>query len=695
MSKIFVNFDDFGQRSGHSIGFNYWLISTLIFAAVATSGWAAEGQTNVTTQTSQTNLTSQADSLPIDDIEKLMKITVHIEREEKPLSESAAAITVLTQDDIRRSGAASIPEALRLVPGLDVAKVDSQQWAISARGFNDVFADKLLVMQDGRSVYTPLFSGVFWDVQNPLMEDIDRIEVIRGPGASLWGANAVNGVINILSKSAVETQGLLVTGGGGTYENAFGAVRYGGKLNDDVYYRVYGQYFDRGDSASTNGGNAHDSWQLGQGGFRVDWDTRKNGGDLVTLQGDIYAGRLDQIFGTFDPVNPPFFTNSVPDVEAVGGGNILGRWTHPFSDTSVLELQMYFDRTERDTVIFKEDRNTYDIDLQHHLLLGNRNVFIWGLGYRVSADKIGNTPTVSFNPSSQTTELFSGFAQDEITLVEKRLRLTVGAKVEHNDYTGFDFQPNGRLLWTPDERQTFWGSISRAVRTPSRAEEDIRLNQPIMLGVVATILGNRNFESEVLTAYELGYRVRPLPKLSFDFATYYNVYDRLRSFEPQTPVIGFPVQVPTLIENQLDGFTCGLEASAVWQVLDQWRLQPAYTLLKMHLHTDSPSTDTTSVSTIEGESPQQQFSLRSSLDLPQNLSLDCTLRFVDQLPALNVRSYAALDVRLGWRPNKNWELAIVGQNLGSSPHAEFKPTFISTPQTLVRSSVYAKATWRF
>ncbi len=598
------------------------LISMLMFAAIAATSWAADGPTNFISQASQTNLPGQENSLPIDDIEKLMKITVHIEREEKPLSESAAAITVLTQDDIRRSGAASVPEALRLVPGLDVAQVDSQQWAISARGFNDVFANKLLVMQDGRSVYTPLFSGVFWDVQNPLMEDIDRIEVIRGPGASLWGANAVDGVISILSKSAAETQGLLVTGGGGTYENAFGAVRYGGKLGDDVYYRVYGQYFDRGDSASTNGGNAHDSWQMGQGGFRIDWDTRKNGGDLVTLQGDIYDGRLDQTFGTYNPANPPLFSQTVAGTDSASGGNILARWSHAFSDTSHLELQMYFDRTVQDTVIFTEKRDTYDIDLQHHLLLGDRNAFIWGLGYRVSADNLGNTPTVSLFPSSQTTELFSGFAQDEFTLVEKRLRLTVGAKLENNTYTGFDFQPNGRLLWTPDEWQTFWGSVSRAVRTPSRAEEDLKLNQPYMPGVVAMIYGNQNFESEELTAYELGYRVRPLPRLSLDFATYYNVYEDLRSFEQQTPILGFPVQVPTFIENKLDGVTYGLEASAVWQVLDQWRLQPAYTLLKMHLHTDSQSTDTTSVSLIEGESPQQQFSLRSSLDLPQNLSLD-------------------------------------------------------------------------
>lgn len=671
-----------------------WLLALAL--ALMGPALSAAAQTNATANTGQTNQTDLTE-LPI---EKLMDVEVTtVSKKSEKLSESAAAVSVLTQDDIQRSGATSIPEALRLVPGLDVAQVDSQQWAISARGFNDIFANKLLVMQDGRSLYTPLFSGVFWDVQNTPLEDIDRIEVVRGPGASLWGDNAVNGVINIITKDAKDTQGMLVSAGGGNYEQGFGMVRYGGQLDDNVYYRIYGQYFNRGDSADRSA-DADDSWQMGQGGFRVDWDASEQ--NKMTLQGDIYGGALNQAFGTFDLASPTLM-QEVTDVVHVGGGNVLGRWTYSFSDDSELKLQMYFDRTDRETTVFSEQLDTYDVDLQHTFSVGERNDFVWGLGYRFYADTIGNTPTVALNPNEINSELFSAFAQDEITLIEKRLRLTLGARLEHNDYTGIDFQPNARLLWTPDDRQTVWSAVSRAVRTPSEAEEYIALTQvipPNALGTgnpplpyPATILGNQSFESETLIAYELGYRVRPCSGLSLDVTGYFNSYDHLRSeeFGAVTP----PAPVPITLENLLDGYTYGVEAAPTWQVCDWWRLQPAYTLLKMHLNTDPGSTDPVSVNTIEGESPQQQVSLRSSMDLPQNISFDWTVRYVDRLPAFNINSYVALDVRVAWRPTKKLELAIVGQNLGSSHHAEFSPTFISTQQTEVRASGYGKVTWHF
>ncbi|HEX4645825.1 MAG TPA: TonB-dependent receptor plug domain-containing protein, partial [Verrucomicrobiae bacterium] len=358
----------FAQRT-----FSWRRRALLMNGCAAVLLWAATLDTSraVEIGTNQTDLAEMT-------LEKLMEIDVtSVSKKAEKLSESPAAISVLTQDDIRRSGATSIPEALRLIPGLDVAQVDSQQWAISARGFNDVFANKLLVLQDGRSVYTPLFSGVFWQVQDTLMEDIDRIEVIRGPGASLWGANAVNGVINIITKSARETQGVLVTGGGGTEEPGFGGVRYGGKLAEDVYFRVYGKYFYRADSVRPDGSDAHDAWQKGQGGFRIDWDTWERTGNLLTLQGDIYGGRLDQIFSTYDPTSPTL-SRSVSEAYRVGGGNVLGRWSHQFSENSDLKLQMYYDRTELDPVIFHENRDTYDIDAQHHFTLGRFNDVIWG-----------------------------------------------------------------------------------------------------------------------------------------------------------------------------------------------------------------------------------------------------------------------------------------------------------------------------
>jgi iron complex outermembrane recepter protein len=636
-------------------------------------------------------------------IDDLMKIPVTtVSRKAEEFSKSPAAIYVLTQDDIRRSGAASIPEALRLVPGLDVAQVDSQQWAITARGFNDIFANKLQVMQDGRSIYTPLFSGVFWDVQDTILEDIDRIEVVRGPGGTLWGANAVNGVINIITKSAKDTQGLLINGGGGTFERAFGSVRYGDKAGEDLYMRVYAKYFARDEVDLPNGIGADDPWQMGQAGFRMDWDKWEKNGNLLTFQGDFYEGALNNTFGTFNPLNPPSFFSSVQDDYRVSGGNMLGRWSHEFSDSSDLKLQTYYDRTDRNTPVFEEKRDTFDIDAQHHFTLGDRNDFVWGGGFRLNADKIVNKPTVSLFPSSETTELFSTFIQDEITLVEKRLQLTLGTKLEHNDYTGFEYQPSGRLLWTPHEKHTFWASISKAVRTPSRVEESVRLNNVLQPGVVDTIYGNTDFLSEDLIAYEFGYRVQPSSRVSFDLATFYNVYDNLRSIElgpsPTQPITAPPPPpaffIPTHVANNLYGEAYGFELTSTIQLTDWWRLKPSYSLLKMQLHTRPGSTDTTSESD-EGKSPQQQFILTSGMDLPHGLELDCVLRYVDRLPALDIDSYVAMDIRLGWRPNKNVELAIVGQNLFSVRHGEFAPSFINTPKTDIPEGVYGKITLRF
>lgn len=645
--------------------------------------------------------------------EKLLEIEVYSpsKRPEK-LSESAAAITVLTSEDITRSGATSIPEALRLVPGLDVAQVDSEQWAISARGFNDVFANKLLVLQDGRSLYTPLFSGVFWNVQDTFMADLERIEVIRGPGASLWGANAVNGVINITTKSAQDTQGLLLTGGGGTEERGFAGVRYGAEAGDDLYFRVYGKYFDRANSVFPNGEDAHDAWQKGQGGFRLDWDKTETSGNLLTLQGDVYGSMGDQVFNTFTPNNPPTYSQVISqDDYRTRGGNVLGRFTHTFSDPSDsvsdlsdLKIQFYYDRTEQDTVIFKEQRDTFDVDLQHQFGLGTWNHFVWGLNYRSSTDKIGNSPTVAFYPDRQTTELYGAFAQDEITLLPNRLRLTAGAKLEHNDYTGLEFQPSGRLLWTPTPNQTIWGAVSRAMRTPSRAEEDVVLNH-VVPPYVVSLYGNQDFQSEELIAYELGYRLEPRKNVSLDLALFYNVYHNLRSqevgFSPTQPLVApppppFPPQlVPMYFANGLRGDTYGLELAPAWQVTEWWRLQPSYSLLKMQLRTNPGSTDTTSVAFEEGSSPQQQFSLRSMMDLPHHLTFDWTLRYVDRLPALNISSYFALDLRVAWHPTPGLELAVVGQNLIGAHHGEFVPTFIGTQQTEVPASVYAQVTWHF
>jgi iron complex outermembrane receptor protein len=639
-------------------------------------------------------------------IEELLNVTVtSVARRSEKLAGSPAAVHVLTQEEIRRSGATSIPQALRLVPGLNVAQVNAHEWAISSRGFNDIFANKLLVLIDGRSVYTPLFSGVYWDVQDVLLEDIDRIEVIRGPGAALWGANAVNGVINIISKPAAETRGTLVTAGGGTEERAFGSVRHGGKVGSDLHYRVYGKYFNRDDSASLGGGEANDSWEMGRAGFRVDYEPPGN--DRFTLQGDIYRGDKDQLYRRLMPI-APFATYDSRSQEKLAGGNVIGRWTHRVSDVSEFTLQTYYDRTEREASIFADYRDTFDIDFQHRFPIGERQVIVWGGGYRRMNDSTKSTFDIELDPESRRTDLFSAFLQDEIALVPKRLTLTLGSKFEHNDYSGFELQPSARLLWTPAERHAVWASVSRAMRTPSRAEQDIILRQgpaypansffPGSPSAVFATQGNSKFESEELIAYEAGYRVQPHDRLSLDFAGFYNEYEGLRSFTPADPAFdpfSTPPRVAGRAFNGLDGETYGGEISAMWRAADWWRLRAHYALLFAQVHQRPGGIDSAAELSNEGMSPQNQVLIRSSMDVTRNVEFDATVRYVDSLPGLNIDSYLALDLRLAWQPSENVELSVVGQNLLNRRHREFSPTVIPAQTTEIEAGVYGKVTIRF
>lgn len=641
------------------------------------------------------------------DLEALMKMQVtSVSRKSENLSDAAAAIHVITQEDIRRSGATSIPEVLRLSPGLEVARQDAHNWAISSRGFNDEFANQLLVLIDGRSVYTPLFAGVYWDVQDLMLEDIERIEVIRGPGATLWGANAVNGVINITTKSARDTQGLLVTAGGGTEERGFGSLRYGTKVSENGYLRVYSKYFNRGESALRDGSEANDAWNMHRGGLRYDWFPSDE--NTFTVQGDIYQGRLDQTVAV-PTLTAPFQTLLTDEVKT-SGGNVLGRWTHQFSSESELALKIYYDRTERDRVVFAEQRNTGDIDLQHRFALGSRNDIVWGLGYNVTSDSLVNSAAVSFNPAERTSSLYSAFVQDEITLIENRLNLTLGTKLEHNDYTGWEIQPSGRLSLKVTERQTAWAAVSRAISTPSRAEDDIRINRqvvpaPLPLPVLVSLYGSREIESKELLAFELGYRIQPHDRITFDLATFYNIYDKQRSLEMKAPFAELPTNFvqPFTIDNLIDGETYGFELASTWQATDWWRLRAHYTFWRLALHKDASSTDPL-LEQAEGDSPKHQIGIRSLMDLPHHLELDAGLRYVDTLAtrrrfvdtvSLSIPSYVVADARIGWRPNYNWEVSLVGQNLFEARHQEFAPSYIQTQETQVETSVYAKVTFRF
>ena len=603
-------------------------------------------------------------------VEELLDVDVtSVSKRPEKLSQTASAIQVVTQEDIRRSGATSLPEALRLASNLQVAQVDSRQWAITARGFNSTSANKLQVLIDGRTVYTPLYSGVFWDVQDTLLEDINRIEVISGPGATLWGANAVNGVINITTKSAKDTPGFLLLGGGGTELRAFGGFRYGGELTTNLHYRVYGKYFDRDSTVLPDGRDAGDDWRMGQGGFRADWEA--SDANLLTLQGDVYGGRIAQ---------PGY-----QDI-SVDGNNVIARWSHTISADSDFKLQLYYDRTHRNIPgIFAEDLDTYDVDFQHRFPLGKRHDIVWGLGYRLMDDDVVNTPTLAFLPAKVTRQIFSGFVQDEITLVKDRLHFTLGTKLEHNEYTGIEFQPSGRLAWTLAEHQTLWAAVSRAVRTPSRV--DVEFFAP-GAPPFTFLQGGANFVSEELLAYELGYRIQPHPRLSLSIATFYNDYDNIRSEELVNP----PAAYPFRLGNGQSAQSYGAEFTADYRVTDWWRFRAGYTGLRTHFSSKPGSTDM-SRGSVEAADPNHQVHLRSSFDLPGHFHLDPSLRYVSGIRNQNVPAYWEMDVRIAWQPAPNLELSIAGQNLLHDHHPEFVGSGAFLQE--IQRGVYGKVAWRF
>ncbi|MSU62569.1 MAG: hypothetical protein EXS31_09255 [Pedosphaera sp.] len=435
-----------------------WLMGLLIAACVHTAAAEMNGETPILANLSFEQLSQ-------------IQVTSVSKREEK-LSEVAAAVYVITGEDIRRSGVTSIPEALRLAPGMQVARVGSASWAIDTRGQLSPFADRMLVMMDGRSVYDPFFSGVYWDTQDYLLADIDRIEVIRGPGVTIWGANAVNGVVNVISKSARDTQGWLVTSGGGTEERGFGAARYGFKLSDNAFLRVYGKYDAHDDLLTTTGADAEDHWNAWRGGFRTDWEPSIQ--NQFTLQGDFNVNSYQHT--TFFPTVVPPYERPVSGRTRAGGGNMLGRWTHAFSDDSELVVQTYWDRTHRDELSYNSTTDTFDLDANHHFMLGDRNTVTWGAGYREIHDMFRDqVPEFIVTPAAETLRLFSLFLQDELKLVPDKLSLTAGAKFEHNDFSGWEIEPTARLLWKATERQTVWAAVTRAVRSPNRSDNSLHI----------------------------------------------------------------------------------------------------------------------------------------------------------------------------------------------------------------------------
>lgn len=631
-------------------------------------------------------------------LEELLNIEITtVSRRPEARSRAPAAIHVITNEDIRRSGATTLPDILRTAPGVQVAQVHAHQWGVSARGFNDVFANKLLVMIDGRSIYTPLFSGVFWDMHHTPLEDIERIEIIRGPGASLWGANAVNGIINIITKSARDTQGTLISVAGGNRDRFIGTFRQGSQLGEDGFLRVYLDHHENDGFPTPGPMDGSQAWQRTQGGLRTDWTLSDI--STLTVQGDVFTARLDETYIRTQP-GPPFSPYIDPSRNRTNGGNVLTRVSRSLEHDSDMTLQMYFDWARRNTAVFLDERQTFDADFQHTIPLADRHLVTWGGGYRLYRDDVENTFEVTLDPDARTWHLFSLFVQDEVDVIEDRLALTLGSKFEHNDFTGFEVQPNVRLSWTPRERQTLWGAVSRAVRTPSRAEHDIRLNQPPAPGapVPTSLFGNPRFHSEELIAYELGYRTQPFDRVSLDLATFYNDYSELRSLEPTDPQVRAeppPPHVGFEGGNRIKGESYGFELGANWQASASWRLYGSYSLLRIDLRQDEASGDPMTVDQIEGSNPRHQWLIRSSLDLGRKWEWDTWFRFVDELPAQGVEDYLEMDMRLAWRPQRQLQLAVVGRNLLDSSHREFSPSFVQTFSAEVPRSVYAKLTWEF
>lgn len=613
------------------------------------------------------NVRREPDELKRLSVEELLDVEVtSVSRRPERLSQAASAIQVISQEEIRRSGATSLPEALRLASNLQVAQVNSSQWAISARGFNNVLANKLLVMIDGRTVYTPLYAGVFWDVQDTLLEDVDRIEVVSGPGGALWGANAVNGVINVTTRGAQQTQGLFLQADAGRELRAMGGMRYGGELTPNLHYRIYGKAFERDDTTLTDGSDAGDDWNMKQGGFRLDWDSD---GTVLTLQSDVYDGKP----------NP-----DGDEVVSASGGNLLGRWQHTISEDSDFQLQMYYDRTRRDfNNGFAEDLATYDIDWQHRFALGSRHEVILGLNARRMDHQVDNLPLFAFLPAHEVMDRYGVFVQDEITLIPERLRLTLGSKLEDNDYTGTEHQPSGRLAWTPTDAQTLWAAVSRAVRTPARIDRDFYLD----LAPSFPFIVGGDFQSEKVLAYELGWRLQPDADASISLSAFFNEYDDLRSVQPGGPPFGLPVT----FANAVEGDTYGLELAAAYQLLEGWRLKGGYTFLKKHLAVKPGSIDLNDAS-VESNDPQNQLVIQSLLDLPYGVELDGVVRYIDALADPQVRSYVSVDLRVAWSVTEQLEVSIVGQNLLDERHPEFVPSNPSARE--IERGVYGRVTWR-
>ncbi len=646
-------------------------------------------------QSAQSPGRSQTDLTQVS-LEDLMNTEVtSVSKKEQKLSKVAAAIFVISKEDIRRSGARSIPDVLRMVPGLNVAQIDANTWAISARGLNEQFSDKLLVMIDGRSAYTPTFGGVYWDTLDVSLEDIERIEVVRGPGGTVWGANAVNGVINVITKNSSETRGGLVVAGGGNLAEEFGTVQYGGDAGRSSSYRAYAKYMNQDHLPGLDGKAGGDGWDALRAGFRV--DSTPSSSNKLTFEGNLYGGSEgQQVVGLSS-------ASAIARNDEMSGGDALAVWNHIHSERAASTLQVSFDRYQHG-VPFKDDRDTLDVAFQDYFSVGQRQNLIWGLDYRYTSHD-SNSAEVFYDPSDNTRQLFSGFLQDEIEVVPDRLYFTAGTKLEHNDYNGFDLLPSARLAWQASQRQTVWAAISRAERTPSSGDVADQVDggqTPGPGGIPIHIIlnGDPNFRNEKLIAYEAGYRASVSDSLSVDFSTFFNSYGDLRTLETgaltlvSTPAPAHFV-LPLVFGNGMHGEAHGLELAGSWKPLARWALKGGYAFERVHMHLNPTSNDTTLFAVAQGGSPHHSAQLQSHVDLGHAITWDASAYFTDRLTSLGVATRTRLDTGLTWQLRENISVSVFGQNLLKDHELEYFNLSGLTQSGLIKRSGYAKLTWRF
>ncbi|NIA18914.1 MAG: TonB-dependent receptor [Xanthomonadaceae bacterium] len=631
-----------------------------------------------------------------------------------------AAIFVITQEDLHRSGVNSIPEALRLVPGMHVYRIDANKWAISSRGFTSQFSNKMLVMIDGRTVYSPLFSGVYWDVQDMMLADIDRIEVIRGPGGSLWGTNAVNGIINIISKNSADTQGFLTNMEAGSHDRNTVSARYGGWLDEYTSYRIYGKYFNRDDFEPLNVFTKHDiaeinssadDYHAARAGFHL--DRNKDSDNAITLQGDVYNGSSGTT-ASRPGLLPPYLFPHREDTD-VSGGNILGRWKHIFSQNADMKIQTYYDRTKRKDMYFRETRDTVDVDLQHRFTPWDHHELLWGLEYRYSKDHINTyNPAdgfyfAKFDPDSQGNNLYTGFIQDRFRFAKDQGEVTVGTKVEHNEYTGTEWQPSIRFLWKFSDRNSIWAAITRSVRTPSRLEHDGSINTrplsisiipPYSITMVPRLVSNDGLDSEKVVSYELGYKSRPSDNLYVDITTFYNHYRNLAAgfttgnpFQATGTTTPYMI-VPMMVGNHFDAETFGIELSGNWSVTTWWRLSAGFSWFENNFLDENGITDPRAEFQENNES-NYQMSLVSYMDLPGRLEFNGMLFYVDQLEDMDIDSYVRCDLNLAWHATDNLTITTGARNLFDPDHPEHDGITSGIIGSEIPRTFYGKLSWSF